>query len=205
MTTIVTVVEGDGEVAAVPVLCRRLRDWLTPEKSIAVGRPIRVRRDKFLRDANEFRRMLTLAAAKAGDEGWILVVLDADDDCPTQLAADVKARAEAIVSHRRVSIVLANREYEAWFIASCTSLQGQRGFEADCAAAPPCESVRDAKGWIALHMPGRKYREATDQAALTAAIDLEAARTASRSFRKLCDEWERNVDSPRSAISGEVV
>ncbi|MCK0507759.1 hypothetical protein [Aromatoleum anaerobium] len=30
----------------------------------------------------EFRRQLLLAAAKCAGDGWILIVLDADDDCP---------------------------------------------------------------------------------------------------------------------------
>ena len=33
--------------------------------------------------------MLLLAAAKAGDTGWVLVLLDADDDCPVTLALDI--------------------------------------------------------------------------------------------------------------------
>jgi hypothetical protein len=30
-----------------------------------------------------------LAAAKSGEKGWILVLLDADDDCPAELAPQV--------------------------------------------------------------------------------------------------------------------
>ncbi|RKT44953.1 hypothetical protein BDD21_2361 [Thiocapsa rosea] len=105
MTTVVSIVEGDGEVAALPILLRRICAWLTPDVHAAVSQPIRVRRDRFLNRDDEFRRHLLLAAAKSGEKGWILVLLDADDDCPAELAAQVLERARAVVPHRAVSVV----------------------------------------------------------------------------------------------------
>ena len=122
MTVIASIVEGDGEVAALPILLRRVGAWQSPEKDFDVLPPIRVRRDRFLNREDEFRRMLLLAAAKCGESGWILVLLDADDDCPSELGAQVLERARGIVPHRRVSVVLAKREYEAWFLASAAHL-----------------------------------------------------------------------------------
>ena len=113
MTVIASIVEGDGEVAALPILLRRVGAWRSPDKSFNVLPPIRVRRDRFLNREDEFRRMLLLAATKCGESGWILVLLDADDDCPAELGAQVLERARGIVPHSRVSVVLANREYEA--------------------------------------------------------------------------------------------
>ena len=57
--------------------------------------PIRVRRDRFLNREDEFRRYLLLAAAKCGDQGWILILLDADDDCPAESAIQILRRAQA--------------------------------------------------------------------------------------------------------------
>lgn len=85
MIPIASIVEGDGEVSALPVLLRRLAsEW---DSAVAINPlpPIRVRRDKFLNKDEEFRRQLLLAAAKSGENGWILIVLDADDDCPAEL------------------------------------------------------------------------------------------------------------------------
>jgi hypothetical protein len=45
---VAAIVEGDGEVAAVPVLLRRLGAWRTPTVFTEVLLPIRVRRDRFL-------------------------------------------------------------------------------------------------------------------------------------------------------------
>ena len=194
MICVVPIVEGDGEVQAVPVLLRRLCQWLTPESSVDYGRPIRVHRDRFLKKNAEFRRMLLLAAAKAGDTGWVLVLLDADDDCPVTLAFDIAERARAVLPHRPVSVVCANREFEAWFLASAESLDGRRGLTLvprDVPADP--DAIRGAKEWLSRRITDGRYRETTDQPAFAATMDLEAARSRSRSFKKLCSDWSAFV------------
>ena len=190
---VATIVEGDGEVAAVPVLLRRVSEWRTPEVFPEVLAPIRVRRDRFLNRDEELQRYLRLAAAKCEDGGWILVLLDADDDCPAQLAQQVLTRAAACVAYRRVSVVFATREFEAWFIAAAASLDGHRGFEFDPADTIHAETPRDAKGWLRQRMAGGTYGEITDQPAFAARFDLQQAFDGSRSFRKLCSEWDRQT------------
>ena len=188
MRVVAPIVEGDGEVAALPVLLRRLGEWLSPDAPATIMQPIRVRRDRFLNREEEFRRHLLLAAAKAGEDGWILVLLDADD-CPAQLGPRTLERARGIVPHRAVSVVFANREYEAWFLAAAESLQGKRGFEFEKTPAFEPERLRNAKGWLGERMTGGKYRETTGQPAFSALMDLSQARALSRSFRKLCSDW----------------
>ncbi|MFO1271981.1 MAG: DUF4276 family protein [Rubrivivax sp.] len=190
---IVAIVEGDGEVAALPLLLRRIANWRTPEIFPDVPAPIRVRRDRFINREDEFRRHLLLAAAKAGDDGWVLILLDADDDCAFQASQQLLARAHEVIPHRRVSVVMAVREYEAWFIAASASLNGQRGLVVEPGDVAKAEEPRDAKGWLKQRMPGRSYGETTDQPAFTAAMDLAEAHERSRSFRKLCSEWDRHV------------
>lgn len=194
MVNIVSIVEGDGEVAALPVLLRRLNEWLSPGVQVRVATPIKVHRMRFLNRDEEFGRYLALAAAKCTEEGWILILLDADDDCPKELGAGILARAHAVVPHRPVAVVLANREYEAWFIAAATSLNGQRGLTlsvGDAHVEP--ETPRDAKGWVAHRMTSGRYSETRDQPAFSALMRLEDALARSRSFRKLCDEWKRHM------------
>ena len=55
MTVIASIVEGDGEVAALPILLRRVGAWQSPEKGFNVLPPIRVRRDRFLNRDDESR------------------------------------------------------------------------------------------------------------------------------------------------------
>ena len=190
---IACIVEGDGEVAAVPVLLRRLAQWRSPARDVEVLPPIRVRRDRFLNREEELRRHMLLAVSKCGREGWVLVLLDADDDCPANLGASVLTRARTHASHCPVSVVLANREYEAWFIAAARSLHGYRGLVVDPDDNTSPETPRNAKGWIKERMTGGSYGETTDQPAFSARFDLQQAFERSRSFRKLCSEWDRQL------------
>lgn len=190
---IASIVEGDGEVVAVPVLLRRLAQWRTPGQVPQILPPIRVRRDRFLNRDDEFRRHILLASSKCGEGGWILVLLDADDDCPMTLGETTLQRARHCVPHRAVSVVLVNREYEAWFIAAAASLDGYRGFSlraGDHFVEP--ETPRNAKGWIRDRMASGAYGETTDQSHFTARFDLSQAFDRSRSFRKLCSEWDKH-------------
>lgn len=192
MTVVASIVEGDGEVAALPVLLRRLAQWRSPEADVQVLTPIRVYKDRFLNRPEEFSRHVKLAAAKCRDVGWILILLDADDDCPARSGVAILARAQVMVSHRRVAVVLVNREYEAWFIAAAESLNGYRGFtcQPDDVSIDP-EVPRNAKGWMRERMQ-TGYGETTDQPAFSAQFDLALAYERSRSFRKLCSEWDKN-------------
>jgi hypothetical protein len=190
LINVACIVEGDGEVAALPVLLRRICEWQTPEFPARIQTPIRVYKDRFLNRDAEFRRHLLLAAAKSEQSGWVLVLLDADDDCPAVRGNEILQRAQAVIPHRRVSVVLANREYEAWFIAAAQSLHGTRNFVLEnLVDAIDPEVPRNAKGWLAKRMGGAGYNETTDQPAFSARMDLQQALGSSRSFKKLCSEW----------------
>ncbi len=122
----------------------------------------------------------------------ILVLIDADDDCPAELGPSLLARAAEARPDIAIGIVLAKREFEAWFLAAVESLAGRRSLpkEVDPIADP--ESVRNAKGVLTHLMPPRTaYSERADQPALTAVFDMEAARSRSDSFDKCYREIER--------------
>jgi hypothetical protein len=65
---VAAIVEGAGEVAALPILLRRINAWRTPDVHLQALPPIRVHRDRFLNRDDEFRRHLLLAAAKCGEK-----------------------------------------------------------------------------------------------------------------------------------------
>ncbi len=111
---------------ALPVLLRRLAE-LHGIFDIRIPAPIRVHRDQFIRREEEFRRKLLLAAAKA-DGGTVLILLDADDDCPVDLAADLYRRALEVLDEAVVAVVVPQREYEAWFLAAAGSLAASAVF-----------------------------------------------------------------------------
>ena len=52
------------------------------------------------------------------------MLLDADEDCPKTLASNLLARARTMVpADYPVGVVVANREYEAWFLAAFPSIR----------------------------------------------------------------------------------
>lgn len=92
-----------------------------------------------------------------------------------------------------MTCVIAVAEYETWFVASASSLARYLtpGFEASIPSDPEATGV--GKGWIERFFIESKYSESVDQARLTAALDLNAARKRSPSFDKLCRELERRA------------
>ena len=198
MPTIIAIVEGDGEVQAVPILLRRIAEVATPGIFPEVPKPIRVRRDSILKPG-EIERYVELAADRAGPDGRILILLDADDDCPRDLAPELLRRAAAR-SDRQIRVVMARMEYEAWFFAAADSLAGSRGFGDGITAPGDPESIRNAKGWLTERLPpGRNYKELRDQPALTARFDPGQARRSAPSFDKL---W-RDVSSLLAPTRGQ--
>ena len=197
MYRIATIAEGHGEVEAVPVLLRRIANEVAPSINLETPRPIRVKRNQIVRE-HELERAVGLAASLAGADGSILVLLDADDDCPADLARALLRRAEQSRPDRSIRVVLAKAEYESWFLAAADSLAGHRGIDEGASPPPDPESIRNAKGWLRARMPrGQRYRETRHQAAFTASIDLASARRAP-SFDKM---W-RDVSALLGATNG---
>lgn len=186
---IVTVVEGFGEVEAAPILLRRLSQEISPGLYVDFPRPIRTKRQKIIKEG-ELERVVELAGRQTSDGDGILILLDADYDCPKELAPALLARAVAARSDRVIRVVLAKREYESWFLAAAPSICNQRGLPNDLTAPSRPEEVINPKQWLTDRMPsGKSYRETLDQPALTAVFDLGMARHA-ESFQKLCRDLQ---------------
>jgi len=191
LLTVACIVEGHGEVQAVPILIRRLVAFANPAVYADVQRPIRVPKSRLLSDGG-LEDAVELAVRGLRQPGFVLVIMDSDDSCPKELAPLVLARAERAAADRRpVGVVLANREFESWFIAAAESVAGHSGLRLDLIAPPDPESIRGAKEWLRSHMlPGRTYSETIDQPSLASQFDLNSARRAS-SFDKMYREVER--------------
>jgi len=190
--SIVSIVEGHGEVDALPRLLGRLASWLG-RPDLRIPRPLRCPKSKLMKDG-ELERLIQLAVSKAQPGGAVLVLLDADEDCPKEVAPRLLRRARNIAWNSPLSVVLAKCEYEAWFLASIESLRGKRGIRLDAEFAGDPESVTGAKERIkSLMISGNTYSETLDQPALTAHIDFETAKSRSPSFSKLFRDIQRMV------------
>lgn len=190
---VVVVVEGRGEVEAVPVLLRRMAAAVSPGLHLRV-RTIRRNRQSVVRSP-DFEETIQMAAQRIAPDGLILVLLDADRDCPAELAPELLQRAIRSRSDRNIRVVLAKCEYEAWFLAAAHSVAGKCNLGASISSPSNPEGVRDAKGWLSARMVSNKrYRPPKDQVSLTACFDLAAARSApsfDKLWRDLTSEFNR--------------
>ena len=177
------IVEGDGEVTALPVLLRRLIQ-ASNAYPLGVSQPIRRPRTDLVRE-DGVRRAVRVARLKP-DCAAILIVFDGDDDCPRDIAPRVQAWAQAEATPLPCYVVMPNREYEAWFLATIESLRGTRGIRNDATSHADPESRRGAAEERRRRMASnRRYSKPVDQPALTAVFDMAEAHRRCRSFRRM--------------------
>lgn len=177
---IAAIVEGHGECEAVPILIRRIALDIDPGFVPNVLQPLRVSANKLLREG-EIERSITFTARKLQGRGGIIVIVDCDWDngCPAKDGPALLKRAKTARNDLPISVILAKKEFEAWFLAAAESLRGKKGLPNDLEPPEDPESVRGAKEWLSDRMPPSKsYTETTDQPALTAEFDMNIARTA---------------------------
>jgi len=124
MPALVPIAEGQAEVESIPVLLRRVLAALAVH-SVQVARPFQVKRTKIVKEG-ELERAIKLALMDRAGAEALLVVLDADDDCPVHLADRLRERAVA-TTEKPCAVVLAQQEFEAWLLGSKESLRGHRG------------------------------------------------------------------------------
>ena len=181
------IVEGHGEVEAAPILLRRLLAAAQCH-AVGVGRPIR-RTQSQLRSKEGIQAGVRLALLQP-ECAAVIILFDGEDDCPKDLAAQVRAWASQAASGTPCDVVVAYREYETWFLAAIESLRGQYGIAKDAAAPANPESKRDAKGALEEFMPpNRAYSETGDQPAMSQVFDMALAHRRNRSFRKLVNAF----------------
>lgn len=183
---ITSIVEGHGEVAALPILLRRI----CAERGHypLTSKPHRIPRTDFttsrLTDAYRLQR------ARAADHGIVVVLCDLGDDDPIRLRAAVHA---VLPPDDSLVIGVAVREYEAWFLAALESLRGHRAVRSEATNHLDAERPRNAKKRLeeAMH---ESYKETIHQAAFSELAELDAVRSTCPSFRDLCEALWRALD-----------
>jgi hypothetical protein len=187
---IVAIVEGYGEVKSVPVLLKRILDSMNVYAVRPDYKPIRQHRQKIVKE-DELERAIQLAMRTRKNVGAILVLLDADDDCPATLAPDLLMRAKE-TTHLPVAVVLAKKEFEAWFLGCLESFSGFMGVPADADPPENPESV-GAKGRLDSLCQGTKYSSTLHQVEFVSRMDLSLCRKHCDSFDKLFRDVEALV------------
>jgi hypothetical protein len=162
-----SLVEGHGEVKALPVLLRRLLD-ASGVYDFAVDKPVLATRPDLTREIS-LRHLIRRSLTQRECSG-ILVLFDGDDDCPKELAPKIQSWAQDEAGDVPCLVIIAHREYEAWLFSV---------LDPSLWPEDP-ESIRDAKRPL-----GRNYTPTSQQARLTAKMDLAATYQRCRSFRRL--------------------
>ncbi len=191
---LVPIVEGYGDEKAVPLLIRRILHERLQEFTVQVARPFRVPRDKVVKEY-ELERAIIQAQRKQKDAGAILVLLDTDpDDCPVVTASLLLEKAKSATG-LPVAVVLAQLEYECWFLGAKKFLRGKCGIRYDAESVPHAETIRGAKGRLERNMAeGINYKETRDQVKLTAKLDLDECEKNCQSFGKLLRDVQSLID-----------
>ena len=154
------VVEGKGEVKALPILIRRIAAMHCPEIFPVVSTPIRFSRNKVSKPG-ELEYAVGIAVKSISRQGAILILLDSDDDCPAQLAPTLLARILPVFRNIPIAVVFAKHEFESWFLAAAESLRGKRGLRTDINSPDNPETIRGAKEWLRRRMQSGKTYSVT--------------------------------------------
>lgn len=195
--SLTVLVEGDGDAQAVPGLVLRLLadmgrgDWV-------VGKTKKVRGlGSLTKRLDDQAAYLRLEAPDA-----VLVLLDLDDGCPLEAARALAARWRAHALPFPVAVVLAHREFEAWFLASLPSIAPHVADLPDALVYDKePEGKRGAKEWLTAQMPkGRTYEETLHQKAYARHLDPDAAQGRSRSFRRLVSALTTLTDAAATPV-----
>ena len=190
---LVPIVEGKGDVEAVPLLLRRFASEYAGSAHIEIDSALRMKRSQ-INKQDSIQRMVQLAMRRRADA--VMILFDSDDDCPATLASEVTNWAGEVAIGAPCVTVMAHREFEAWFLASIESLRDIRGIRADAKSHPYPEVPRDAKRALKDRMIyGRGYSETTDQAAFAARFSMFDAYSKCRSFRKFVKAFGDLMDA----------
>jgi hypothetical protein len=177
-------VEGHGEVEAVPNLLNRLQvdlelpflPWSTPLRW-----PKLHRREDLARGCRYVR--------SKKDAGALLVLRDEDDDCPRTVGPEVARWVVELELPFPVAVVLLHREYEVLFLPCAERMAGRPledrlgrrrpGLHPGTTFEGDPEAVRGVKEWLSGHFDaGRSYKPTLDQLPLTRMIDFALVRQA---------------------------
>ena len=187
------IVEGKGDVVAVPLLLRKvLHEKLKNFSFQIISQPIRAGAIPALRAPGKLEYYLNLACMRKRRKecDCIIVILDCDDDCPRDVAKEFITRALPYAQGFSCPIAFGfiKREFESLFLNSIDSIVKKmspvRRMDLDkIKTSPDLEEVRDAKSLFYKSLQLDNYKEAKEQAGFVDKLDLAVLHARSRSYR----------------------
>lgn len=201
---VVAIVEGAGEVEALPVLLRRIGLELLGDVEVEALKPFQMkgrseivseRRSKLPNAIDTCLRKLESAQRPTPSVAKLLLILiDADGECPVLLMRELRARPEIANARGEVAIVVATRNYETWLVG------GASGFadllKTSKSLPPDPEIAGLGESWLKANLRRGVYSKTVDQRRLSGLMDLAGCRQGCPSFDKLCRELARAAGVP---------
>lgn len=181
------VVEGHGDVEALPCLLGRVlghlgrRGWSVNKTASRLPRTqlVDATVPSPLRPPLQTGIARSIGVALAARATAVVIVVDADDDCPRAFGPEARSRIE----HRLpAAAVMAVCEFETWLLLSFSAVDLRR-------AGVRNPTRRDAKSELRKLVPG--YAPTIHQLDLARQVDIERLRRASDSFDKLVRDVDR--------------
>jgi len=186
----VLIVEGGGDMAAVPLLFRRVVAGLGIYEIFPASNPIQVGDASVLDRPDQLEKFIVYASSRS-DGDSVLVALDFDVFGHRCVVEVVTAWTERIRNNcnvtKPVAICFFVREFESLILASIVDVVAaypQKSWRTDQAVDfDNAESIRGAKETIAKLIRAGSYKPSVDQARFTSAVSLEKLE-AVRGFRR---------------------
>ncbi len=183
-------IEGHSEADAIPVLLRRFIDRIDAY-DVQIDKPWRVKRDQIVNKIGVLENLFRESLIDRDNVGGVLLILDADDDCPKQLGPKLLKRCKE-ATHLPVSVILAKRKLECWFLGAKKSLREVRGIKAN--AITPSNPEALGIGRLENNMDdGFYYHKVDDAPAFAAKLDIDKAVASCPSFARFVRETERLI------------
>jgi hypothetical protein len=196
---IAPLVEGQTEQGCVASLLHRVwGEMLGRPESLRVLEPARVKRDAVIAASGEelaeqveraALRLHTKVRQDATAGSLLLILLDAERDCPAELAPrllDVAKKALPVSVH--VDCVLAKRMLENWIVAGASALAGVNGLPDPLPLRDRFEDHNGAdwlRDQLRSNAKNRTYQKTIDALTFIRRMDLTECRANAASFDKL--------------------
>lgn len=189
MRSLLTIVEGDGDVRALPVLMRNI---FAARGVFDVNLLAPQRRGEYPSVARHFDNYFQAAVKWNSPILWIMDFDAKGYDCPYKEADKLLQRATKLRPKWPIEIAFLVKEYETLFLHDENATRSIFPDIPKHVVFPTePETIRGAKEWLskARPSPGSAYKETVHQAKITAHLDLELLREKSADFAHL----ERSV------------
>jgi len=203
---IANIVEGQTEQGCLERLLQRTwTELLGQTERLQVLEPFCGPRDKLIQSPGDLIMTIEQSLQKLYSKAkrdpdaikLLLILLDAEGDCPATLAPQLfKLAREIAPPGVAISCVMPKRMLENWIVAGASTLGGINNLPNPLPVRGLFE-LRSGAAWLDEQLRSvnktRKYKKVIDARDFINSMDLNECRTNSPSFDKLCREMEKCV------------